>query len=273
MSHANLPLPDHCPNCATRVHGRYCAACGQETQIQPPTLHEFLHHYVALEGKLLRTLKLLLFKPGQLTVEYLAGRRQQLVRPLPLYATFSFLFFLFLGWSMQAQGDHFGNIRVNSRPVVTQGPALAGANAADPGQLINVDEVVLKRLPYTILAMTPVFAALCRLLYRRRGLRYGHHLLFALHLHAFIFVLYLLTLLPPVHDYGSLAYPIIWLYLILALKRVYGGRWWPQLLRGSALALIYGLLTALVLTGLTLWALGPHAGALIELIRQQIARG
>ena len=53
-------------------------------------LHEFVGHYVALEGTLWRTLGLLLRHPGRLTREYLDGRRRRYVLPLRLYLTASF---------------------------------------------------------------------------------------------------------------------------------------------------------------------------------------
>jgi hypothetical protein len=67
---------------------RFCCACGQPTRIHPPTLWEFVHewlqHYVALEGKLWKSLWALMARPGFLTLEYLAGRRQRYVQPLRL---------------------------------------------------------------------------------------------------------------------------------------------------------------------------------------------
>mgnify|MGYP001057476860 CR=1 FL=1 len=72
---------------------RFCPVCGQETNLRPPRLGEFLQQfggaYFATEGALWRTLKLLLFKPGELTRQYLAGRRKHYVLPLRLYLTIS----------------------------------------------------------------------------------------------------------------------------------------------------------------------------------------
>jgi hypothetical protein len=49
-----------CPNCGARVSGNFCHECGQETVLHPPStrefLHEFIGHYVALEGKLWKSL-------------------------------------------------------------------------------------------------------------------------------------------------------------------------------------------------------------------------
>jgi hypothetical protein len=93
-------LHDHssqCLNCGTAVSANFCAECGQETRLHMPSagefLHEFVGHYVALEGKLWKSLGLLLFRPGRLTLEYLQGKRVRYVLPLRLYLTFSLIFF------------------------------------------------------------------------------------------------------------------------------------------------------------------------------------
>jgi len=99
--HAAATGPAKCADCAAPVAGKYCAACGQETLIETPTvrhfLQEFADQYVALEGKLGRTLRVLILKPGQLTLDYVEGRRQRYVRPLKLYLTISVVFFGLLG--------------------------------------------------------------------------------------------------------------------------------------------------------------------------------
>jgi hypothetical protein len=96
------PAVPQCQNCSAQLpqtpHAHYCPQCGQETHLHPPSLleflHEFLGHYVALEGALWRTLRALLLQPGKLTQEYLAGRRRRYVLPLRLYLSASFCFFL-----------------------------------------------------------------------------------------------------------------------------------------------------------------------------------
>ncbi len=90
-----------CRNCDANLGeppANFCPACGQDTLNHPPTfwefVHEFITHYVALEGKLWKTLWLLFLKPAELTREYRAGRKQRYISPLRLYITASFLFFL-----------------------------------------------------------------------------------------------------------------------------------------------------------------------------------
>ena len=101
-----------CPNCSATVSGHFCHQCGQETVLHPPSarefMHEFIGHYVALEGKLWKSLGLLLFRPGRLTLEYIKGRRVRYVQPLRMYLTFSLIFFAVLKFSIHT-GVHVGD--------------------------------------------------------------------------------------------------------------------------------------------------------------------
>lgn len=87
----------HCLNCGTVAPLNFCPSCGQDTHAHVPSarefMHEFITHYVAIEGKLWRTVKLMILKPGLLTTEYLAGRRARYVNPLRIFLTFSIIFF------------------------------------------------------------------------------------------------------------------------------------------------------------------------------------
>src|ERR1700739_4662032 len=74
---AATPAVARCANCGAALAGRYCAQCGQA--VEPP-VHSLWHFgKVATEdlthadSRLWRTLAALLFKPGRLTAEFLAG--------------------------------------------------------------------------------------------------------------------------------------------------------------------------------------------------------
>jgi hypothetical protein len=133
-----------CPNCAAAAAGNFCHTCGQETVLHPPStrefVHEFIGHYVALEGKLWKSLGLLLFRPGRLTLEYIQGRRVRYVQPLRLYLTLSVIFFAV----MQYVG-HDTPIRIGTAaPQTSAAPASAPASGAQQqpvgkGELIHED--------------------------------------------------------------------------------------------------------------------------------------
>src|SRR6476659_9407004 len=89
--------PGVCLNCGEPVSLRYCPACGQAAIDPNPTVGEFVHEaaseFLHWDGKLAATFRLLFTKPGELTREYLAGRRARYLSPLRLYLTCSVLFF------------------------------------------------------------------------------------------------------------------------------------------------------------------------------------
>jgi hypothetical protein len=94
-----------CDNCGAPVPGRYCGVCGQ--RLEPP-LHSLWHFAkVATEdlthadSRVWRTLAALLFKPGYLTREFLAGRRARYLPPVRLYLALSVVFFIWFSATHQ----------------------------------------------------------------------------------------------------------------------------------------------------------------------------
>lgn len=281
-----LPVPPapaeaRCANCGASLPAdpppAYCPQCGQEARLHPPTagefLHEFVGHYFALEGALWRTLKLLFLKPGQLTREYLEGRRRRYVLPLRLYISASFLFFIVVKL-MGAGTGPFINLEIDAAAAdpASRAALQACAQGGDcnrferwasarvlQAQARGIDNrrvqaALLSMAPYAVFAMQPVFAGLVGLAYRRRQVPYGAHFVFSLHLHSLWFVgLLAIALLP--EDVGSLLLLPMALYAALALHRVYGGRPGPTLLRVASISVAYLILLLLAMLGMAVMAL------------------
>jgi hypothetical protein len=89
-----------CLNCGTTVAGRYCQHCGQENLPPKESLWHLIVHFfndfTHFDGKFFSTVRLLLFKPGFLSQEYMLGRRARYLNPIRMYLFVSFTFFLFL---------------------------------------------------------------------------------------------------------------------------------------------------------------------------------
>lgn len=266
-----------CRNCDTVAPGKYCPECGQETSLHPPSVGEFVNHflgnYVAVKSTLAQSLWVLVSKPGQLTVDYLAGRKRRYVLPFKLYLTVSIvtllLISLFAGIDVvepvQLDVKPDGNLislngmevkYVDGKFVCTGMPERVCAHLRkrfdhSPGELkalfADFPQRLLKFWGYAMFALLPMFAALLKLVYRNRGLVYGEHLVFALHVHTF-------WLLAVCVFMGSLLLIAIPVYTLLAMRRVYGGRWWPRLLRGAFLSLIYAFLMMCMMVVVTLVA-------------------
>ncbi|HEX4910701.1 MAG TPA: DUF3667 domain-containing protein [Permianibacter sp.] len=108
------PAARLCQNCQTPMQGPFCYQCGQheKTSLRHAglLLRDILHDVFNLDSRAVRTLKPLLFKPGFLTLEYFAGRRQRYVPPLRLYVIASLVFFLIAGLMFSlGKGFEFNN--------------------------------------------------------------------------------------------------------------------------------------------------------------------
>ncbi|MGB0917027.1 MAG: DUF3667 domain-containing protein, partial [Flavobacteriales bacterium] len=92
-----------CLNCETQLQAddKFCPKCGQENKNLQigfgELLMEFLSSNFNFDTKLGRTLVDLLLKPGEITRQFIAGKRVRYVKPVQLYFFFSFVFFLLLG--------------------------------------------------------------------------------------------------------------------------------------------------------------------------------
>jgi hypothetical protein len=89
-----------CPNCGTRINDNFCPHCGQENERRIVSLRllakDVVDNFFTLDARLPQTLMPLLFNPGLLTREYLAGRRARYARPSRLYLAISVTFFFIL---------------------------------------------------------------------------------------------------------------------------------------------------------------------------------
>ena len=77
------PTGAGCANCGALLQGRFCHACGQKAVPLDVSLrdllHEAIHEFGHLDGKIVQTVKVLVTKPGLLTKEFLEGRRKRYI--------------------------------------------------------------------------------------------------------------------------------------------------------------------------------------------------
>ncbi|MEH6810243.1 MAG: DUF3667 domain-containing protein [Hyphomonas oceanitis] len=87
-----------CENCGAVVPDRFCSACGQlASSFHRPLwqlVSESIADMFALDGRLLRSLPLLMFRPGRMTRNYLDGKRARYVPPFRMFLLASVIFFL-----------------------------------------------------------------------------------------------------------------------------------------------------------------------------------
>lgn len=224
----NSPHMKLCKNCETRLEGPFCLQCGQRDvdldRPLPDLLAEVAQETLDADGRLISTLKALFRRPGFLTAEFLAGRRQSFTPPFRLYLAFSLLFFLVAAWA------------VSHGMMLSEGQTLA---ADAPGQASFVSD----ELPRLMFLLLPVFALLLKAAFWRR--QYFDHLIHSLHIHSAAFVI--LAVMLPMEDAANqwwwalvlqlamTAYLLI--YLAASVRRVYRANWW--ITWGKSLAILF----------------------------------
>lgn len=90
----------NCLNCGYELLGRHCHGCGQKANVHRTLRsygHDLLHGVFHFEGKVWKTLPMLVFKPGELTRRYIHGERAKFVSPLALFLFAVFLMFAVVG--------------------------------------------------------------------------------------------------------------------------------------------------------------------------------
>ncbi|MCR5886229.1 DUF3667 domain-containing protein [Hymenobacter sp. J193] len=347
MAHSAHKLPS-CANCGHdfKAAENYCPDCGQQNHPLDLSFghvaEEVLEGLFHFDGKVFRTLRQLLFKPGALTRHFWEGKRVAYVPPVRLYVFISFVFFLLLSVAMHApehgEARTMGQrIRQASIQFRADSIRLAGKlSTADSAQvkrvlrnsqhvsvlngIVNTDvnsdtldyrrwngvlytpqewrelpeyssaqlDALLRRhgqepsawarfaarqgrqimqsseqdishqfvrgISLMMFVLMPVFALLLKLLYVRRKQYYLAHLMFAIHVHCFAFLLFSLTMalslfahLPS--EIVLVVLPLLALYLALALHRTYQQNWLKTAVKFVFLLGLYTLIIGAGLVG------------------------
>lgn len=227
--------PGHCLNCQSSLKGEYCHRCGQRAGRRELSfaglMGEIADELFNWDSRLWRTLVPLLFRPGFLSAEFMAGRRSRYVPPLRLYLIISFLLFLVISQAGKGLFQVSVATAPDSQDTASGGPSPASAPAttvnggttadrkADPVVVItdenspdwlrrlearlqdnarrlrddpqSIVAEALEYLPQMMFLLLPLFALLLRVAYLLSPFHYLQHLVFALHYHSFAYLLYL----------------------------------------------------------------------------------
>ena len=278
-----------CRNCSAELTGEFCHACGQrDVEMKVPLkdlFHEFADEFLSFDARIFRSIPPFLLRPGQLTLEYVSGKRIRFISPFKLYFFMSFLYFFLSAITTETTtlpaevnpvnvDSLLNSVRADS--VVTMG--RKGMKLTVGNDSIRIERKFgrrfasgLKRLkknpqlfydklhqhtPQVIFLLLPVFALLLKVLYVRSGTYYIQHIIFSFYFHAYIFfILFLSSLLESTRWTGAsdlallldLAIP---LSLYFGMKRVYGQSRGKTFLKFSLLSFAYGcvLIAAVAVT-------------------------
>jgi hypothetical protein len=188
-----------CANCEAELVGKFCAVCGQKrTSPHDYSLWHFLeqslHEIVHFDTKVFGSLIPLIFKPGFLTAEYLAGRRQRYIKPMTLFVVVNVAFFFlghwrpFFDWDL---GIYMNGMRGVTEPMIERKIAEEGTTREKYEE--HYHEVAREAQREMFVFAIPLLALGLVPLFRKRY--YVEHLIYSIHFHAF-FLAYLYTGVP-----------------------------------------------------------------------------
>ena len=202
--------PWTCPSCATAVDTRYCPRCG-ERPMRPRDLtlrglfEQFLHALTSIDGRVLRTFRCLLLRPGALTVAYVQGRRLPYLGPVALFIMANVLFFA----TESLTGGEVFSTPLESHLQKQPWSGIVGDMVTEHVEAAHTtvalyaptfDRAVARNARSLIILMALAFALLPALVFRRRKRPAAVHAVFALHLYAFLLLLLCVATTIPVVD-------------------------------------------------------------------------
>lgn len=119
----------------------------------------------------------------------------------------------------------------------------------------RVINATIEELPKVMFMLLPVFALLLHALYVRRKRFYIEHFVFALHLHALMFILFSIALVIGAEWTIIVLWIVLPIYTFLAMKRVYQQGWWKTTFKWATLGSVYFVLLIIGLMFAFIWAL------------------
>jgi len=297
----------NCLNCGNTFEGKFCNNCGQENL----ELHEDFGHVMAhavgdyfhFDEKFFHTLRPLLFSPGKLTVDYMAGKRTQYLHPIRMYIFISLVYFILLFSNTNRQneieqrqvttghaiGKDKASVGVATFTFTNKGdttyqqylqlqqklPADKRDNIFDryitkkfydwKARGLTPDEAIREsfqhNFPKAMFFLLPLFALFLKIAFRKNHKYYVEHLIYAFHLHCFIFlfstIIILLEIILP-DAFGKslrdLSFLVVLYYVYRSLRVIYQRSAWRTITKMIGVYSMYFasfIIVVIVLLGIT----------------------
>ncbi|MBL7798719.1 MAG: DUF3667 domain-containing protein [Saprospiraceae bacterium] len=240
-----LNPPENCPSCGATFKGKYCHKCG-EKRVSAKDFHlrkyaqTLAEHFTHFDSKALRSLRALVSKPGFLTAEFVAGRRNLYLKPLQLFLLLNLAFFLFFGDNDVFSPKLKWVYHSESESKIWSGERLKDLTDAYAAREQIAVETAIKTIDAKSAGLTkvllylfvPLLGTLFFALFFRQNPYFLCHLIFATHWFAFLLLLLMVggTLIVLLFQIKGMVLLTAFLVLLLpvhlfATRYFYGGHW------------------------------------------------
>jgi len=239
-----------CVTCDAALHGLYCHECGERVvEAKDFSLRKILGDgldaFTNLDSKVFKSFKRLIFKPGTLTEAYYIGQRKDYLKPFQIFILTNIFFFIFLSqldlflipskWFIVKDFEIF-NFDIEG---TAQNIADRREQSLHEIKLIYDQKIAATSKLFMVL-LVPALAAISYPIAYKKLPEYGKHIILALHLLSFFFILAvcytkLFSLLPIELESSYFTIPIssiFTIYTILTFKRLFNESIWLSIVKG-----------------------------------------
>jgi len=194
-----------CPTCTTQARTAFCPRCGERPlEASELTLRglsaQAVEALTNIDGRLLRSVRYLVTRPGELTVAYRQGWRKPFIGPIALFLLANVLFF-----AIQALTDFrvfAASLELHMHDQIWQSMArtlvarrLEATGTSLESYRMVFDEALPIHARSLIGLMVVPMALLLPLVFRRAKQPMAVHVVFSLHFHAFLLLLFCVPVL------------------------------------------------------------------------------
>lgn len=143
-----------CLNCGhpLELSDRFCPNCSQANSVKHLTIKDFLDELfedmVRFDTRLVRTLTTMLWRPGRVSKDFIAGKRKTYANPFRFLLTLAFIYFLLLSVTGDFDRlDRYGNSPSGSIDMIPDLTLNFDPEETSPQEaLANLDSTQLKKL-------------------------------------------------------------------------------------------------------------------------------
>jgi hypothetical protein len=288
MSHKKYRTETNCLNCGEEVSGKFCQNCGQENVEQRDNFFHMVGHFISdylhFDSKFFRSLLPLFTKPGFLTKEYWEGRRTRYIPPLRLFFFVTIIFMLVTSYFYNRFGQRLKDSIVHIDQVVSPADSARLATMSDTSKIFvkrmnktvtakeareqiatekrqfdkiqHGFDVVFKNLKYVTFFLLPIYALIFKMLFIRRRSYYIDHLIYAMHLQTFAYILLSIVFFLPfifpmeLTALRTIAFVSVMTYIGFSLHYLYHQTIWKTVLKSLLATMCLFFLTMLTITGI-----------------------
>lgn len=281
MADSNVNKSNHhvCGNCDTSYDGNFCPECGQsKADINRPfsvLLIDLLGNMYAFDTRVLKTLKSVLYKPGEMALDYVSGKRVRYMPPFRFYIFISLIFFLLLNYSTvqnvkEGKKAHNNFVTVDSTKSAAKIVTDTKTLKLDFKQIKNNPEKYITKfynyLSWSLFILMPFYGFLTWLFFRKNQRHYLAHLIFSISQHTFIFIIFIVLITISLIFPHKEINPEDWLILLIPLysitgsKKLFQRKWRTIILRHLLIWFLYFIFLIFAIVAIAYLIIAPFAG-------------